>query len=515
MTSTTQCRLGLVLGFFLLFCSRSFASDLDTIGLTPLRAVDSTLNGSGIYVVQAEASTSATTNQFEVNPGAVGQPTSLFTWIGSSGSATTFPNNVGEESGHADTVAGHFYHVNDGPAQGVSHVDNYLGDTFYNNIVAANGSTLAKVVNQSFIFNSSSQDAAIETAYDNYVARHGTIFCSGTGGGSVVPAAASYNNIAVGVSDGQSSSGGTADGRAKPDLCAPGVATSFSTPYVSGASAILLQAAARGDGGTNLTAAGDVRTVKALLMNGAVKPSNWVHSASVPVDAIHGYGAGVLNIFNSWKQMTFGQRRPIETTSVATGAAHPPGSNPGDEPTIVGWDFGTVSTSSQDAVAHYYLNLPATNGNYTFTATLTWDRALNATGINDLDLYLYRASDGASIAVSTSRVDNVEHVYVPSLPAGRYDLQVLKNSGARSVSATETYALAFEGFTMPMSIAYQNGAVVISWPIYPDGFTLESTPNLNPPITWTPVGVMPVISNNLYRVTVNSPSGMSFYRLRR
>jgi hypothetical protein len=222
-----------------------------------------------------------------------------------------------------------------------------------------------------------------------------------------------------------------------------------------------------------------------------------------------------LNILNSWKQMTFGQHRSIETTTVAAGAAHPPGSNSANESTLVGWDFASISSVSQDAIAHYYLNLPATNGNYTFTATVTWNRALNASAINDLDLFLYRTSDGAQIAVSTSRVDNVEHIYMPALPPGRYDLQVLKNSGFSNVSNPDTYALAFEAFVIPLNIRFQNRSVIITWPLYPNGFTLESTPSLSPPITWTPVPIAPVISNNSYQVTVNSPSGMSFYRLHR
>jgi hypothetical protein len=509
----TQRRMGLVFGVLLCSGVSVCASDLDTIGLTTLRAVDPTLDGAGIYVVQAEASFSATNEQFEVNPIAVGQPTNLFTWISDAGTATTFPNAVGTESGHADGVAVNFFHVSVGASPGVSHVDNWLADTFYFTVIAANGSTPAKVANQSFLFTGNPPDATVNAAYDNYVARHGTIFCSAAGGGTISPPAASYNNIAVAMI-GQSSSG-TSDGRAKPDLCAPGVAPSFATPYVSGGAAILLQAAARGDGGTNLSAAADVRAVKALLMNGAVKPSNWVHTSSMPVDATHAYGAGVLNIFNSWKQMTFGQRKAIEMTSVTTGGAHPPGSNPANEATIVGWDLATISTTVQDTIAHYYFNLPSTNGNYTLTATLTWDRGLSTATINDLDLFLYRTSDGAQIALSTSRVDNVEHIYMPSLPPGRYDLQVLKNSGTGSITPVETYALAFESFVMPLSVAYKNGAVVITWPIYPSGFTLESTPSLSPPITWTPVAATPVISNNSYQVTVNSPSGMSFYRLLR
>ncbi|MGZ4962895.1 MAG: hypothetical protein ACXWC8_10100 [Limisphaerales bacterium] len=314
-------------GLFLFFTiAASKASNQDIIGVTALRAFDSTLNGSGVYLNHPEGSESGDT-QFEVDPSAVGQPTSLFTWIGNNGAtATTFPNSLGTKSAHAVGVATRLYSVNEGVVPAVSHVDNYLAWAYYSNIVVTGVATPGTVVNQSFATYGTPPDSVVAAVYDNYVARYGKIFCSATGTGQAVrePAAA-YNTIGVGVSDAESSVGGTPDGRAKPDLSAPGLATSYSTAYVTGAAVILFQAATRGDAGTNIPAASDVRTIKALLMNGAVKPSNWTHTASMPVDATHGTGAGVLNVFNSYSQMKGGQHRAIETTTVATGAAHPPG----------------------------------------------------------------------------------------------------------------------------------------------------------------------------------------------
>lgn len=508
--SRVACVSGLCFGFHVT------ASDLDIIGVTTLRAVDSSLNGSGVHMNHPEGSEVGNT-QFEVDPSKVDQPTSLFTWIGNNNvTATTFPNLLGTGSGHAVGVATRLYSASEGVVPNVSHVDNYLAWAFYSNIVATGIAITGKIVNQSFATYGSPPDSVVGAAYDNYVARYGTVFCSATGSGQAVrqPGAA-YNTIGVGVSDGESSVGGTPDGRAKPDLSAPGLATSFSTAYVTGAATILFQAAERGDAGTNISAASDVRTLKALLVNGAIKPTNWTHTPTMPVDATHGTGSGVLNVFNSYNQMVAGQHRSVETTSVATGNPHPPGSNAGNETATAGWDLATITTTStHDTIAHYYFDLPSAGGTYVVTATLTWNRPLNSASINNLDLFLYRVSDGVQVVGSVSTVDNLEHVYIPALPPGRYDLQVLKHGGNNSVSASETYALAFEHFALPLNLSYQGGDVVLTWPIYPSGFSLESTASLFP-TTWSPVTTPPVVSNGYYRVTFSSPASSSVYRLRR
>jgi hypothetical protein len=296
--------------------------------------------------------------------------------------------------------------------------------------------------------------------------------------------------------------------------------TSFSTPYVSGAAALLLQAAARGDGGANTNAANDNRTIKALLLNGAVKPADWTNGITTPLDAR--YGAGVLNAFNSWSQLRGGQHSFIESTSVINGNAHPPGTNPANETALSGWDFNALTNADvlHDRINHYYFNLAGSNS-FTLTTTLVWQRPhstiLNPMpGVNDLNLFLYNTANGNLILSSTSAVDNVEHIYVPTLPPGRYDLQVQKNSSDQ-VSANETYALAFEFFNADLSISQSNGNAVITWPLAPAGFQLESTASLNPPIAWSPVpNTVTVDTNASQNVVVIPATGANqFFRLQR
>jgi Subtilase family len=499
------------------------ASNLDTIGVTLLQTVTTNINGAGIRVAQPEAGNGATTN-WQVNPSTVGQPVSLFTYTSSNGTTNNYPNLLGAESGHADAVAGNFYGVPLGVATNVAHVDNYDASYFYNSIIAGSvpPNINDAVVNQSFIFigTNVSLQQTIDSQYDNYAAQYKTLFVSGAGnGGSVSSPATCYNGIGVAVDNGSSSIGPTMDNdRAKPDITAPGYPaglTSFSTPYVSGAAAVLMQAGLRGDGGSDTNSAADIRTVKALLLNGAVKPADWTNNAPSPLDTR--YGAGVLNVFNSYKQLAGGKHGYIVSTSVSTNSPHPPAGDTGTVSVLSGWDFNTNSSSAtSDVVKHYYFNV--TNGvnspSFTATITLVWNRHRSQTSINNLDLFLYNAISSNLVACSTSLVDNVEHIWLPRLPQGRYDLQVFKSGGA-TITTNETYALAFEFFSMSLNVAKSGTNVVLNWPVYPTGFILESTTNLISPILWSTNNPAPAVTNSQNCVTLGATNGSQFFRLRR
>jgi hypothetical protein len=417
------------------------AADLDTIGLTQLRTLDSSLIGTGIPVAQAEAGDPA----WEINPAAVAQPEALFTWTSATGTATNFPNAVGLESGHADQVGNILFGGLAGVAPGIAHVENLEANYFYNIRIQSQSAIQGRVVNQSFIF--SGQTANVDLAYDHYAARFDTLFISGVGnGGSVNSPASCYNGIGVGAFGGASSVGPTSDGRSKPDLVAPASLTSYSTPLVAGAAAILLQAGAREDGSPGTaSAATDSRTIKALLLNGAQKPAGWTNTSTRPLDT--NYGAGVLNVLNAYRQLRGGRHSPAASISIGTGEPHPPSNSTNNIPSRRGWDFDTIQSSViRDGVHHYFVDLSGTSNRlFTFTGTLVWQRAENEIGINDLDLFLFDAADGALVSASQSTVDNIEHIFVKDLPPKRYNLQVLKHGGlSQRLSNIETYALAFE-----------------------------------------------------------------------
>ena len=457
-------------------------SSSDPIGLAALRAIDPTLTGSGVAVAQPEATTftdptgpnPTDNNDFEVKPGTVNQPGSLFTYINSAGTvSTTFPDGTGSESGHADTVGEYFYGRNntaspEGVAPGVSHVYNINANYFIDMVIGKNQpittdpGVSVPVVNQSFVDTDLNDQASLDTAYDEYNIAHGTLFVSGAGnGGAVLPPSTAYNGISVGAYGGSSSNGPTAGNnkRSKPDITAPASATSFSTPQVSGAAAVLIQAGRLGRGGAGTeTSAVDSRTLKALLLNGAVKPADWTHTPTAPLDTR--YGAGILNVANSYLQLKGGMHGPTAFTATPVGAAHPGVAGAASVASNIGWNLGTLTSSAAtDVEDHYHFTLAATASNYQFTGTLVWNRNPSiSANINNLDLFLYDLTTSSQIAASISTVDNVEEISVALLP-GEYDLEVLKNGGssadsANVVSDTETYALAydFEGVPEPSAV---------------------------------------------------------------
>ena len=308
----------------------------DQIGLTQLQSIAPNINGSGVNVAQVEASVSSTTqNAFEPNPANLSTH-AQFTFIDSSGNSSGSYNSA-DASWHAGYVASLFYGgAGAGVAPEVSHVYVYAESYYFNTLYAgtapinSSAGLAPSVVNQSFIYPgvTSSTSQYLDQIWDNYAAQYNTLFVTAIGDGqttststpSYVNAPADmYNGIAVGAYTGIGGTpstwvGPTWDGRSAPDLIAPGSYTSYTAPLVSGSAALLIQAGNADIGGTGTaSAATDIRTVKALLLNGATKIQGWTNSysansgtytynatsanATTPLDPR--YGAGMVNVYNA------------------------------------------------------------------------------------------------------------------------------------------------------------------------------------------------------------------------
>ncbi|HSY19553.1 MAG TPA: hypothetical protein VK815_14525 [Candidatus Acidoferrales bacterium] len=516
-------KTGLFFTTALLFCHATRGDFQDDIGLRAMRATAS-LDGSGIRLAQPEAGFGSATN-WEVNPSAIWvlQPAGKFTYSSSSGTATNYPNAVGSDSGHAEfNVGGFCYGLPFGIATNLSHIDNYEANYFIDDIVVLASPIAAPLVNQSFVDPDTNDEVVLDAAYDDYAAQYGTLFISGVdNGGPVKPPSTCYNGIGAGAYQdyaNHTSIGPTpAGGRCKPDITAISDSASTGTALVSGAAALLLQAALRGDGGSDTNSTADLRTLKALLLNGAVKPVDWTNAGASPLDAR--YGAGVVNILNSYEQLAGGKHGVTISNTVSLNAAHPPTGAMGDVGVLSGWNLATnASGILNDSIHHYYFNVSngVTSAKYTATATLVWLRQQGMTDINNLDLFLYNCANSNLVACSTSQVDNVEHIWTTGLAPGRYDLQVWKAGGIGPVSLDETYALAFEFVPQPVVSVSGGTNPCVTWPLYPAGYLVEARTNLLVG-AWSTNGLptVPVITNGLNSIPLGPANALQFFRLRK
>ena len=474
----------------------------DQIGLTQLQSAAPNINGSGVNVAQVEASVSSTTlNAFEPNPANLSTH-AQFTFIDASGNSSGSYNSA-DASWHAGYVASLFYGgAGAGVAPDVSHVYVYAESDYYNTLYADTApinSSLGEapsVVNQSFVYPgvTSSTSQYLDQIWDNYAAQNNTLFVTAIGDGqttstttpSYVNAPADmYNGIAVGAYAGIGATpstwvGPTWDGRSAPDLIAPGSYTSYTAPLVSGSAALLIQAGNEQIGGAGTAgAATDIRTVKALLLNGATKIQGWTNSytansgtytynattanAITPLDPR--YGAGMVNVYNSYENLAGGEHNYSVATSAAVSSlssnvtAAPAAGFAGTAVAATsGWNLASITaSSSKNAVENYDFNLPGTSINsWDLTATLTWNKDYQAGGINHLLLFLLNSS-GQQVASSTSMLDNLQQININSalgmstLAPGQYDLAVEMLGGSNLISNSETYALAWN-FVDPVTV---------------------------------------------------------------
>jgi hypothetical protein len=456
-------------------------SFLDQIGITQLRVEAPYLTGTGIIIAQPEATNVdvgppyVDFDNFEISPNAAGvaAPIYYLPWNNTVNSTTFTPSL---ESNHADTVASFLAGNYVGVAPTIAQILNFNANLYVQYIVQnypIDTPATPQVINQSFTQNPGGPYTAdvFNQCWDSFAAKWGQVIVSGAGNsGDVQVPATAYNVIAVGTYGGASSVS-QAGQLAKPEIVVAMPAgygfTSFSTPVVSGTAALLLQA---GSTMSNPNDATDPRTIKALLLNGAVKPGDWSHSTTVPLD--RRYGAGLLNALNAYHNLIAGENTPTATTATTSlGGVHSPTAS--GSVSLTGWNLGFLNTTAtSDSVDHYVLDLPAGSVPLILTATLVWQRAandpltneiINATDgtpaftsplytINNLDLFLYNADTQALVDQSTSTIDSVEHLYSLSLNPGKYDLQVLKNGGTVNLSSSgpgkvfsisETYALAW------------------------------------------------------------------------
>ena len=422
--------------------------------------------GAGVRVVQCEASASQTSPQ--VLPDG-----SLATFAGK-----TFVQEPGgmTVSWHATEVARNFYGIGTSIAPGITQVHVHEAGGFVQSTYLRLGSgslavplpppgptvNAARVFNHSWIgsFGQATLDNEALRRADFAMHRDGTLFVAGENnlaGSAMQPLMArGFNSIAVGRTDGQHSAGDSPPsvdgaGRMKPELVAPGSATSYTTAVVSAAAALLYQTAVTAPYSQNPGRARGV-AIKAALLAGATHGASWTNNApasganrgvtSRPLDPV--YGCGTVNVDRAHRIITATESQSLPFAEDA--AFMPP------TPATVLWDVEPLQSAAALQQFHYPLDLPVAAD---VSIVATWNRNMPASGflsatapaVANVTLRIQRVvgesvvplSGDAGVGryesgnvVSSSAVDNVEHLFVRGLQRGRYVVSVVREATAAS-----------------------------------------------------------------------------------
>jgi len=404
-------------------------------------------NGAGINGVHVEASSGG-----NYGPDQTNAEFSSVMFTAMSGA----PGN----SSHATFVAQLFYGDTTSFANGVNKVWLYEAGNWATTGYLRTGQGAAavpflppgnsRVFNHSWIgsFGSTTNDNDAARRCDFAMNRDNTLFIVGLNNILATPPALLsfiFNGLSVGRSDGIHSFGNVpagydGAGRMKPEIVAPGSATSWSTPVVSAVTALLYETALGVEADVNPNASKGV-VIKSTLMAGAQHRAGWTNNpqlagpnrgvAAKPLDVI--YGADLVNVNNSHWILTSGEQE---------GATAVP-SNTTIDPR--GWDYRLISAGNT-----FYYRFRVTQSVTNVSILATWHRAFGATitaGTQaNLDLRLFKVLPGSTTLMpltgddglgvfnvgniaSLSVVDNVEHLFLRDLAAGDYVIELKRIDG--------------------------------------------------------------------------------------
>lgn len=306
------------------------------------------------------------------------------------------------------------------------------------------------VTSHSYVFLSDPTDQLVVflQRLDFLINESDTTTVVGSGNGGAIPPgwAPSYNAITVGLSRGTHGDGLTTTygaGRVAINVVAPEPLTSSSTPVVAGAVAILQDAADGSDAARS-------EVIRATIMAGATKGADdidgtWTRTQTQPLDST--FGAGELNIFNSYNIQQAGEFDGGDSAGNATVLADPNG-----------WDYEEELATNGELFYEFSVGQDQVLEN--LSIVLTWNLNVVDTDASpnnftpndlsaqlaDLNLELFDAA-GNLIDQSISSVDNVEHIFVSensTLCEGTYLLRVSNSN----LMATD-FGLAWRGTLSP------------------------------------------------------------------
>jgi len=467
---------------FLLGCSGSAVADYkDDIGYNRLVAEQGEMmpNGSGIPVTQGEAGGDPPVYMPDVTIGEL---------AGKAITDKSGSNQANSTSGHATSVGKQFYGSSTSIAPAINTVNIYDANGWLNSdYLRANSSSSEprsvsdRIANHSWIGDSSDDSVdlivikRLDWVIDNDEFIHAVGLKNATSTNLPMLAAA-FNVIAVGATDGvhgrstPSLAAPYVSGRTRPELVAPFSTTSSATPVIAAAAALLVEVghavpslssapATSNRAASTIYTAERSEVIKTVLMAGADRVTNNSTNpdSATPKDitdyrvalanqSANGldvrFGAGQVNIYNSFHILMAGEQNSLEDGGAAIGSYgfdYDPafgGAGKGQGSNVTGSYIFSTGSSPVMLSAALGWNVDVVNNN--------GGAFLGAATLYDMDLRLYDETDGGHVPVaeSVSAIDNTENIWV-QLEAGKdYLLEVAPKTGQAAFEWD--YAIAWQ-----------------------------------------------------------------------
>ncbi len=387
-------------------------------------------------------------------------------------------------SGHATGVGSRFYGETGSIAPGIASIESYrtlhwLDRGFLKgNSTFKPAYTAGRVANHSWIGSAAGRDAGHLRRTDWVVGTDEYVQVVGPCRDHKPLLGSAFNTIAVGSAAGESGAGSIAvdivytGGRTCPHLVAPLKNASSTVPVVAAGVALLIELGHADPGlskdpvvrqtvnrnGDTLYNAERSEVVKAALMAGADRVTrntvmidgmtpNINDYRMKPLDRTadgldRRYGAGQLNIYNSYHIIAAGEQNSSEDAPAAGGVIADRGFD---------YDPFFGGQGGSNAIATYYFSVGGASGR--LWAALVWNIAIEAgsgpyfvgsAALYDLDLLLYDVTEQTApqlVDGSTGSGGNTQNLWIELNGPRKYMLQV--RPGAGQPPFTWDYALAW------------------------------------------------------------------------
>ena len=299
-------------------------------------------------------------------------------------------------------------------------------------------------------------------------------------------------------------------GRTKPDIVAPASASSNATPRIASAAVLLISAAHNNPSwstdplvtsttnrvGNTIYNAERTEIIKAALMAGADRETSNTSSIDIidyrtnAVDQTNNgldrrYGAGQLNIYNSYHVIAASEQNSIEDQASGSGLIGSTGFD---------YDPAFGGANGSNTAATYYFS--PTTGPAQLTASLVWNLAVDGGSSNkfngtatlyDLNLRLFDVTDFANwvlVGSSESTNQNTENLWQLLDGGKNYALKV--KPGAGQSSFEWDYGLAWQLTAIQPVVPLVIDPVVLPAAYQNSTYSPQTLTAANgqPPLTW-------------------------------